>query len=197
MEAKICSHCRRGFPVSYYYKQSLGYLYAECKECTKSRVKAYHLTPNGHAVKQRAWRKYHKLVDNPGRRAYYKTPEGRAYLKARNQTERCKKNNKRYQVSVLGHKTSALATSRRRARLRECEGKFSDQEWDELIKEYDQSCAYCGCNDVKMTMDHVIPITRGGKHSRDNIVPACGICNSSKNNRLLNEWTERPTTIAR
>lgn len=194
MEAKICSHCRRGLPLTHYYKQKLGYLYAECKDCIKSRVTTYQKTTKGYAVKQRAWRKYHKLVDNLGRRAYYKTPKGRAYLRERNQTERCKKNNKRYQLSVLGHKTSAMAASRRRARLKECEGEFSIQEWDELVKEYGNSCAYCGCNDVKMTMDHVIPITKGGRHSMDNIVPACGICNSSKNNKLLDEWIPIATT---
>jgi 5-methylcytosine-specific restriction endonuclease McrA len=39
-----------------------------------------------------------------------------------------------------------------------------------------------------MTLDHIIPITKGGNHIKDNVVPACGYCNSSKNNKLLEDW---------
>lgn len=52
----------------------------------------------------------------------------------------------------------------------------------ELLRSvYAQSCLYCeGPAD---SADHFNPITRGGLNCRENIVPACGSCNSSKNNR--------------
>ena len=44
-----------------------------------------------------------------------------------------------------------------------------------------------------LTKDHVIPITKGGKTSADNVIPACASCNSSKSNRDMIEWfTSRP-----
>ena len=48
------------------------------------------------------------------------------------------------------------------------------------------SCQYCGCgvNNSSATMDHVIPISRGGKTCWDNIVTACGPCNSRKGNSM-------------
>lgn len=47
-------------------------------------------------------------------------------------------------------------------------------------------CAYCGSSVTKSTatMDHVLPISRGGKTRWDNIVTACAPCNSRKGNRV-------------
>jgi len=53
-----------------------------------------------------------------------------------------------------------------------------------------QPCVYCGTTE-RITIDHVIPLTRGGKHEPENLAPACLSCNSSKNDRLLSEWSGR------
>jgi len=39
-------------------------------------------------------------------------------------------------------------------------------------------------------MDHVVPVVRGGKSSRGNLVPACKECNSRKKYLLPVEWDE-------
>jgi len=49
-----------------------------------------------------------------------------------------------------------------------------------------RSCYYC-IHPV-MTVDHVIPLTRGGTHWEGNLVPACRSCNSSKWERTYMEW---------
>ena len=43
-------------------------------------------------------------------------------------------------------------------------------------------CHYCGkrCGRGELTMDHVVPLSRGGRSTRGNIVPACKACNSAK-----------------
>lgn len=43
-------------------------------------------------------------------------------------------------------------------------------------------CAYCGANG-KLTLDHVIPLARGGSHRLENLVAACKSCNSRKGAR--------------
>lgn len=48
-------------------------------------------------------------------------------------------------------------------------------------------CYYCGSY-VDISIDHVIPVSRGGRHSIGNLVAACKPCNSSKNNRTVMEW---------
>lgn len=48
------------------------------------------------------------------------------------------------------------------------------------------TCLYC---DAAATQaDHFVPLTRGGMHCRDNLVPCCQRCNSTKNNRDPDEW---------
>jgi hypothetical protein len=51
-------------------------------------------------------------------------------------------------------------------------------------------CSYCNklCEEKEKTLDHIIPLIKGGKHSRDNICLACKSCNSSKKDKLLEEW---------
>jgi len=54
------------------------------------------------------------------------------------------------------------------------------------------SCHYCGgffAPEV-LTMDHLVPISRGGKTSRNNVVPACKDCNSRKKYLLPIEWED-------
>jgi 5-methylcytosine-specific restriction endonuclease McrA len=43
-------------------------------------------------------------------------------------------------------------------------------------------CHYCGgkFTSAELTMDHVVPLARGGESTRGNIVPACRACNQSK-----------------
>jgi hypothetical protein len=50
-------------------------------------------------------------------------------------------------------------------------------------------CAYCAksFSDLKLTRDHVIPTSRGGKDIWTNVVTACENCNHRKDNRLLEE----------
>lgn len=53
-------------------------------------------------------------------------------------------------------------------------------------------CHYCGAKvpSADITMDHVVPLIRGGKSTKGNIVPACKKCNSEKKHMLPIEWEE-------
>ena len=73
----------------------------------------------------------------------------------------------------------------RRARKR-ANGVFVVLEKD-LRRLYSSPCAGCGSRE-KVTIDHVVPISRGGRHSIGNMQPMCRRCNSSKNDRLMVEW---------
>lgn len=53
-----------------------------------------------------------------------------------------------------------------------------------------QPCIYCGSVE-NTTIDHIVPLSRGGKHEASNLAPACFSCNSSKCDRLLSEWGGR------
>ncbi len=53
-------------------------------------------------------------------------------------------------------------------------------------------CWYCKrrVGPEMLTMDHVVPLARGGKTTRGNLVPACKECNNRKKNLLPMEWEE-------
>lgn len=53
-------------------------------------------------------------------------------------------------------------------------------------------CYYCGkkFSPKDLTMDHIVPVIRGGKSIKGNIVPACKECNSRKKHMLPVEWEE-------
>ncbi|MDW7771696.1 MAG: HNH endonuclease [Desulfobulbaceae bacterium] len=53
-------------------------------------------------------------------------------------------------------------------------------------------CYYCGrkVGFKNLTMDHIIPLSRGGRSTRDNLVPCCKECNNRKKFSLPAEWDE-------
>jgi 5-methylcytosine-specific restriction protein A len=58
-------------------------------------------------------------------------------------------------------------------------------------------CYYCGkeCNPEELTMDHKIPLARGGVSEKINLVAACKECNNKKKYLLPTEWDEYMKTI--
>lgn len=77
---------------------------------------------------------------------------------------------------------------RRRARLADAGMfQFTSKDWLRVQRRFGGRCAYCG-KDARLTMDHVVPIIRGGTHSVGNIVPACMSCNTHKQGRFITEW---------
>jgi len=78
-----------------------------------------------------------------------------------------------------------LKRERRRAReLRE------SQWWKRRVSK--GKCYYCGSATAPkaLTMDHIVPISRGGKSTRGNVVPCCKTCNTTKKQLLPMEWEE-------
>jgi 5-methylcytosine-specific restriction endonuclease McrA len=76
-------------------------------------------------------------------------------------------------------------TENRRALRIKDGGTVTAQEWRNVLNKYGNKCLCCGRTDIKITMDHVIPLSAGGHHSVDNIQPLCGSCNSKKNTKII------------
>ena len=53
-------------------------------------------------------------------------------------------------------------------------------------------CDYCGKETPpkKLTMDHIVPLARGGRSTKGNVVPACKECNTRKKQLLPMEWDQ-------
>ena len=59
------------------------------------------------------------------------------------------------------------------------------------LKEAWKGCAYCGATDGSLQKDCVMAISRGGRYTVDNVVPACASCNTSKCNDEVTGWLRR------
>ena len=64
------------------------------------------------------------------------------------------------------------------------------EQWAAL-KDAWNGCAYCGASDGDLQRDCVMAISRGGRYTVDNVVPACASCNTSKCNDEVTGWLRR------
>lgn len=67
---------------------------------------------------------------------------------------------------------------------------ITDEQWAALSEAW-AGCAYCGAPDRALQRDCVLPISRGGRYTLENVVPACGSCNASKCNDEVTSWMRR------
>lgn len=64
---------------------------------------------------------------------------------------------------------------------------LTSEQWDAILDVFGHQCAYCDRR-IDITQDHVVPISSGGAYTLGNIVPACGLCNSSKGAMDMRTW---------
>ncbi|WP_164990577.1 HNH endonuclease [Agromyces albus] len=91
---------------------------------------------------------------------------------------------------VVNRKRKATYARRRKRRMARVTHDLSDEQWTAL-KDAWNGCAYCGATDKPLQRDCVLPISRGGRYTLDNIAPACGSCNASKCNDEVTSWLRR------
>jgi len=84
----------------------------------------------------------------------------------------------------------ARAARRRTRRVKAVVNDLTAVEW-EWLKAAWQGCAYCGATDRPLQRDCVMAISRGGRYTVDNVVPACAACNASKCNDEVTSWMRR------
>lgn len=76
---------------------------------------------------------------------------------------------------------------RRMIREKTVEGFHTFGEWDLLKKQYNYTCPCCHKSEpkIKLSEDHIIPISKGGSDNIDNIQPLCISCNSRKHTKII------------
>ena len=123
---------------------------------------------------QLKWRK-----DNPDKskencRKYYQGNRERELKRAKSKFQRFKNggysDRRRLWDRVNCHKRRAAT---------QCENPLTTKEWQQILAESNGCCVLCGVPQ-DITIDHIIPVTKGGKHTANNVQPLCRKCNSSK-----------------
>ena len=92
----------------------------------------------------------------------------------------CRNCGRRYTIAANGKKF-CLTCKRVRAHKRRASevGYFSTLEWRALCAEYGFKCLRCG-RKRKLTVDHIVPLIKGGRNVISNIQPLCDPCNKAK-----------------
>lgn len=74
---------------------------------------------------------------------------------------------------------SIVRAKNRRDRLRGAIGSYTTDEWRSIVSKQNSRCANCRLK-CELTVDHIVPISRGGSNYILNIQGLCGPCNSRK-----------------
>ncbi|MGD6897104.1 HNH endonuclease [Bacillus infantis] len=192
---KKCTKCETEKQIGEFYSQKKHskkrgeYIYYQpyCKECAseKSQKWLYENLDRKRKIAQK----------------YYHSDKGRQN-KLRDR-ERQKENNyaysKQYQKENL--EKFRLYRQKRRSIKNTISNDFTLEDWQYCLEYFNNSCAYCGLTneahykkfDTSLHQEHILPVTKGGSYSKENIVPACKSCNSSKNDKELINWLKQQT----
>ena len=95
--------------------------------------------------------------------------------------EACRARELAYQKTPKGAMVAKNTTHRRRAAKRQ--GSVTTDQLLALSAKANGCCYYCRGKFKKLTIDHIVPLSKGGRHDLDNLVMACGPCNLKKTDR--------------
>lgn len=162
----------------------------------------YAANPEGHRQKVREWREANKESVRARRRARYAADPEKWKKAAREWWAKHKAEKQaHYQANRarIGDRNKAWAKANpdavrafnrnRKARLKGAEGTHTANDIEAQYIKQRGLCHWCGVDTGKLYhVDHVIPISRGGRNDPDNLVIACPRCNMSKQDHTPDEW---------
>jgi 5-methylcytosine-specific restriction endonuclease McrA len=92
-----------------------------------------------------------------------------------------------------------LSVHRRNTRKLELPFDLKEQDVEDIYELFENECGFCGAGDTKMTLEHVVPLIRKDVPNpgtvRGNLMPLCKPCNSSKGDKLLEEYLLDPKMV--
>lgn len=177
---KVCPTCgvpkdRSEYSRNKRKKDGLEY---QCKTCSRARNKAqYDKDP---AQKIAKTRQYH--LDHPewSKHVQAEWHQANADRRYKAHVERGKDPD----VRSARRAASRRSESRRRAlKAGSTIAHLTKQDFDDILKDFGSACWVCGVelNEDILHWDHYQPLSRGGSHTKENLRPACSMCNTRKN----------------
>ncbi|MDU1313944.1 MAG: HNH endonuclease [Clostridium septicum] len=82
----------------------------------------------------------------------------------------------------------SITEQRRRKMAKKVISTFNNSDWKQCKEYFNNECAYCGRSLKNLTQDHLIPLSKGGNYTKNNIIPVCRNCNSKKHNKDFFTW---------
>jgi 5-methylcytosine-specific restriction endonuclease McrA len=206
LDTKQCTKCGETKPFSgYYFRKKDNRYESACKACHRAENRAWREAhPGRSAETARKWREEHperfremrakwkvdhaKETQERSRILYATNSKMREWRRQYSLQHRDEIAVKNKMYRARDPDAIRAARWRRKMRLRGVSGNVTPAEWRERIAYFNGHCAYCGEQMIRPTQDHMVPISRGGAHSIENLVPACMSCNSRKGTKNLLEY---------
>lgn len=166
----ICLKCRESVGVGRRGK-------ALCKSCVGKETE-----------RLKKWKKENPEKVKAGSKSYY----------ARNST---KERSRMREWELLNKEKMAIVRKINKYKYkhrRNVAGKFTLSEWKSLVVDFGNMCLWCKEIGIELTVDHIVPLIRGGTNYISNIQPLCRVCNSKKHDKIIDfrpfgsaimEWT--------
>lgn len=199
---KTCIKCSAPKNIGDFYKNKRNRdgLDTYCKSCRREYMKNYH---KEHPEYGREY--YEKHKDDPGfkeksrnkwKSIYTSNPRFRKQHRKKN-AARLRLNPELRSLPSPERRASLVQSwrernrsktieyrQRRRSRLSTSGEHFTTEEWLILCRHYGNKCLRCG-EQKPLSVDHVIPICKGGSNAISNIQPLCRSCNSAKGTNTI------------
>lgn len=171
--------CKLEKPYNEYHKNSArkAGIHTICKPCNIEKVAKWQKANPGRVLES-SRRIYHRDIEKSRKaraarvRKWYKAHPD----KGREASASWKSKNRKM--------ATAYENSRRARKLEAGIYLILPREINKILS---SPCAACGKCD-KISIDHIIPLSRGGRHSVGNLQALCQRCNSSKNDKTIMEW---------
>lgn len=174
---KECFNCHKVKPCNEYAKNrnTRDGLQAWCNQCRHENEKRLREDPEWVARNKERQQKRFSALSEEEKRVYH--DKGYEWQKKKMVEDVEYRNRKNFQTNRKNVKRNRLKT--------QSVSRITYNEWIALCDKYENVCLRCKRNHVELTLDHVIPLSRGGTDTIDNIQPLCRSCNSRKNNKHI------------
>lgn len=209
MATKICTNCGIEKDVDEFNKhcRHKDGLQSQCKECKRKIDKIYR---DNHKEENKKYQISYCLAHKQEKFEYDKKyiQDNYDYILKRNKEYRethkeevnkrikeCYDKNrskyydtiKKYRKTPRGRLVAAKIGHKRRALSKSTECTLTLEQWNKILKDHKNKCASCGEKFTKEnppTKDHIVPLSKNGGLTFENVQPLCLSCNCKKSNKL-------------
>ena len=164
-------------------KNRLSHLGIRTSEETKKKI--------SNALKGKLPKNFYSIIEkarkvnlgNTYRRGKTHSPEAKLKMSnTRKELYKNKENHPMWKGGISTYDRKLYLNLRRRSLKENAEGTHTFIEWELMKKQYRYICPCCNEKEpeIKLTQDHIIPLSKGGSDYIENIQPLCRNCNSKK-----------------
>jgi 5-methylcytosine-specific restriction endonuclease McrA len=155
----------------------------KCKVCRRRITKARWNNANAEKEKERKHRRYLANQEEDKRKAHERwitkgchNPEVKRLSYRRYYAKNKEKELERSRVKTANRSAQKKST-----------GNITMNEWEEVKRKYNYTCLCCGRREpeIRLSLDHVVPLRHGGPNVISNVQPLCMPCNFSKRDKTI------------